>query len=210
MTNRIIAIGVALAIIGTIIGVTQCGKKKAIKLAVKQTNEQTAFIVHHQFDSVQYYRDLLNREHATNVVLEGTIDVLNAMWPKKMDSMARNFNVKVKQLQQIIEMNAAVRSTTTSVITPIIEQNQLIGYGFPIDDSFIVGQGIIDSSITKITLDYHAYFNVNYSLNWNRPLKIWFIKFKNFPFAKQRFKIDAYSDNNKVHITKLSAIRITH
>ena len=206
---------IVIGIVAVVIGLTTCGKRKvkiAAKQAVQQTEEKVAYIEKHKNDSTDYFRNKWNQEVATNTAISGDLKTLQIAYPHKMDSMANRFGVREKQLQEIIDMTAGAQGSITSDIKPVYEERgnslHLAGYTFAIDDSFINGNGKINDSLTKVKLDYKCHFALHYGLSWERPLKIWFIHFKNFPFAKQRFQIRSYSDNPKIHIDTLSTISV--
>ncbi len=188
--------------------------KHAANKSTHQDQQQVIKLLHP--DSTTYYRDAYNREHAVAQDATIKLGIANAVYPRKMDSIAKNYGLKVKQLQRTIDMMATVHSQQTYSITPVRRINPInpeeiapiSWYTFNIDDSFLTGYGRIDSTLSNVLLDYSANISVHYGLGWTRPCKILFIKFKNFPLAKQKFTINAYSDNNKIHITQLSTIKI--
>lgn len=164
---------------------------------------QTKEMVRAGADSVRYWRDLWNAEHATRQVIEGDRETLHLVYGRKMDSLSKRLHLKQKQLQDMTEV--LVRAQGQVVTVPVPDERRdtvngveyvYRGHSFVWQDGYMKMDGYVDSAIAKV--NYSIDVEVNVTKYWKRR---WFL-------GRKRRYIDAYCDNPNVKIIGLTAIKV--
>lgn len=169
---------------------------------------QSENIAVHQFDSVKYFNDLYNNEHANVEQLSASKDVITAFFSKKIDSISKELNIKKKQIKGITNSSLVVSDrviTKTNYIhdTTIAEQELInwSGYYFTWADTFATINGYVDSFNTQVV--YSINVPLTYTKYWKRKHK-----FLGIRFGRKIYFMDAFSENKQVHIKNLKDIQI--
>jgi len=174
-------------------------KAHIAKVAQKAAVAEVANIVKHEFDSVQYYRDLYNQEHADKVLIQGNAKVIRIFYKHREDSICNVLRIRPAQLQSMQDVVSQVNGRFTAPTQRVGEltvQGLMPAYAFTYKDDFIDEEGIVDSLQTVV--DYHLTIPVKITTYWKRK---WFL-------GRKHYKIDGYSPNKNVHITGLTGIEI--
>lgn len=168
--------------------------KKAI---VKQATQVSAI----KADSVRYYRDLWNTEHASKEQIQGEKKVLDIFYKQKFDSIAKRLGVKEKQLSELKELYLSASGKVVTKVDSIpvyVGDTGAVQYMqcFNWHDSFTVIDGCVYEGVA--TLNYNISVPVTVSSIWRRR---WFL-------GRKRYYVDAYSTNPNIKILGMQGIKI--
>lgn len=164
-------------------------------------------------DTVKHYKDLYNNTHAQLNLEINNRDVLYKLHKEEMDSVVRRANVKIKQLQEIQQIDAWAKGYFTTQLRPayipdttngikITPTGNTYTYNyFQWRDSFMQMNGVIDSE--NVSVSYSMDLPIRTSLIWHRKHH-----FLSIGWGKKTYVLDAYSDNPNVNITGLQGLKI--
>jgi hypothetical protein len=148
-------------------------------------------------DSGRYWRDAYNREHATRLVVEADRDVVRALYPGMLDSMARLLKVKPRRIETVTGANAKVHDTITA---PMWYKDSVGREGercFAYGDEWTTVTGCVDTT-GKVALEYSIDVPVTVVTYWKRR---WLL-------GRKRRYVDATSNNPNVKLEGLSKVLV--
>ena len=186
-------------------------KKKVEHAAVVAVN-QMAEIKKHQFDSVTYFRDRYNQEHAQRELIQGNAQQVETFYKQKEDSLAKVLKIALKQIMGMYAAQSMVSGTFTAPVDLIPSFDASDGglggspfvtgvsytRHFTFSDSFLKEEGWVDSASARI--NYQIMVPVEITPYWKRK---WLL-------GKKKYFVDGHSSNPNVHITGLTGISINH
>ena len=198
--------GILLGIAATLLMGRGCKHKDADRAAKEAAKKETSVIADinkHRFDSVQYYRDQFDQEHAQKALILGDEAAIKIFYKKKEDSLCTVLHLRNAQLKDMTDVVSQVNGSFTTGTQTVGEQDIISGkpagwkgYMFQYKDDYMQETGFVDSVTTEV--HYQLTIPVSITTFWKRK---WFL-------GKKHYFIDGFSTNKNVHITGLSGVSI--
>lgn len=155
-------------------------------------------------DSIAYWRDQFNREHAKTSQIEITDkSQLPASMQGEYDSLLKLYRLKDKNLQEYTKALIEARGHVDARLIAIHDTfnsnstDTIVGdLAFDYRDRYMDMSGVVEAD--SVHINYAVEAPITVTQYWKRK---WFLG------SKQYF-IDGYSDNPNVHISNLHEVRI--
>lgn len=148
-------------------------------------------------DSSGYWRDQYNREHATRLEVQADRDVVKALYPGLLDSIARLLKVRPKQIKSVAGAVGVVHDTIT---VPAWYRDSVGGDStrcFAYVDNWTLVTGCVDTA-GMVQLEYTIDVPVTVTTYWRRR---WWL-------GRKRYYVDGVSNNPKVKLEGLNKITV--
>lgn len=151
-------------------------------------------------DSATYWRDQYGREHVRRSIVQAERDMVRALYPTLLDSMARLLKVRPKQIRTIAGVSGKA-TDTVKVPTYIPYADTTAGSElnrcFTYRDDYTALQGCVDTG-GEATMIYSIEVPVTLTTFYKRR---WFL-------GRKRWYVDGSSANPAVSLTGLQGLEI--
>lgn len=167
-------------------------------------------VIKESVDSVQYWRDMWGREHASRMVVEGDRRTLEIFYKGKLDSARQELGLNKRQLKELTEIAAHVQGGGQGVVTPelVVIHDTVNGVVY-VDTgrAFVYVDSMGSDTLAVITGEVGARVaNVKYGV-WVSLQKKEYWK-RRWLLGRKRYYNDVTSRNPRVRVTGLEGIRI--
>lgn len=196
MKNLIYLILVCVGIVLTALCLHTCRNAHNFK----EVRQQAAI---HRYDSVRYWRDRWNTEHAVVADIRGELATVKVLEGRKLDSVCKRLHLREKQLKDMSEVLVRAQGRITEVPYPVYIPYRDSGravLAFDWADEYLEMRGWIDSNMVQV--DYAMTLKINTASYWRRKHPwAWIL-------SKKRYYFDGWCDNPAVTIKGLKSIKI--
>jgi hypothetical protein len=158
---------------------------------VRKHAANTVSLATYANDSVRYYRDRYNSEHAVRLSVEGSLADVKAVYGSKLDSAARRDAVKTKQFEDLIRLDAEYSAHYVARVDTV-HDTLTFTHDVPYEHEVVViaGDSAHVSRRDTVPIDIDCY--------WQRKRL----------FGKIQHFVNAYSLDSSVRIGGVSSVRI--